>query len=448
MTAALLLHLLTVVAAVAYFRARVERTFSVTGLALGASILVHGLPLVVYVLFTGPDTFIYEAALDGLKRDVVLTRLTLVMSALLVFMIAGCELANTAGPRRAARLRSGSCGAAALQPLARVLRLGGVAQLASWALALALWAVAVAEGYAAKIFSYYTSGESELGMILLRTEVGGSPYYLYNLTIASVAPFAVIAVRAALWRRPSPSLSLLLLLPVMAGAVLVGKLGTLSKAPPVIFLMQLLLLEMLLRQKRFDAQVALLLTGALLLLFLVMVQATIPDLDLWAAAQFLYYRVFDIPNEGVLEYLAAIPASIPHQYGGGMFALLRAPSSVDYVPMYFAVAEVTRGTQHTTSNALFIADAWAEFGWAGVFVFAVIAGFVVRCIDLVSFRHGESDLSACVVAGCSYGVFTMLSTSLPTALLTGGLAVVPLLALSLAGRPQHQPRLTAVPHPT
>jgi hypothetical protein len=174
--------------------------------------------------------------------------------------------------------------------------------------------------------------------------------------------------------------------------------------------------------------------AAAFVLFAMMVHWTIPDLDTLAVIKFLYYRVFDIPNEGLLEYFAAVPASIPHGGGGGIFAFLRNVPDAEYIPMYSAVAEVTRDSLISTSNSMFIADAWAEFGWWGVIVFSVLAGTVLRCVDLYAFRNGESDESACLVAGGAYGIFTMLSTSLTTSLITGGLVLMPLLALALRSR--------------
>jgi hypothetical protein len=136
----------------------------------------------------------------------------------------------------------------------------------------------------------------------------------------------------------------------------------------------------------------------------------------------------------LLEYFAAIPASLPYEWGEGLFGFLRDDNGVASLPTYFAVAQLTRGNLESSSNAMFIADAWAQFSWLGVVLFSYLAGLISRTIDLYAFGRGFTDESAVIVAACSYGVLTMLVTALPTALITGGLALVPLLSIFVSGR--------------
>ena len=125
---------------------------------------------------------------------------------------------------------------------------------------------------------------------------------------------------------------------------------------------------------------------------------------------------------------------LPHGWGAGIIPSLFHAGTSEWIPTYSAVAEVTRDSLESTSNVLFIGDAWAEFAWAGVAVFSIIAGFTIRSIDIYAFRRGHSDESACLVAGCVFGIFTMLSTALNTAMVTGGLALLPLLSVLLCRR--------------
>jgi oligosaccharide repeat unit polymerase len=429
MMPALTIHLVAVLLAAAYFGLRVDRGLSVTGLTLGSLILVHGIPMTVYLTVTGPDTQIYEAALANVNREEGQSAPALAVAIMFVCFIGGCELANISLARLARKGRN----AFTFQPpgeLYRILVLGEIAELVTWIILISMLVVAISENQIGKVFQYFASGDEEIGKILMRREGGGTPYYLYNVVLASIAPFMVMAM-ISIRRSGDTLVRHKWLLGSLLFVVLLGKLGTLSKAPPVIFLLQLLLLYLLLRRRKLNLTSFALLISASFFLFLVMVHWTFPELDTQAVLQFLYYRVFDIPNEGLLEFFTAIPTSIPHGQGGGIFSFLRTVSNSEYIPMYFAVADVTRNSLDSTSNSMFIADAWAEFGWTGVVVFAVIAGSVVRAIDLMAFKRGESDLSACLVAGCSYGIFTMLSTSLTTALVTGGLALIPLVALFL-----------------
>lgn len=437
-TLALTVHAVALILTLAYLRQRVERKLSLTGISLMTLCLVHGPALTIYVLFTGPDSYGFEVTLERVDRSATLAQLPLAVSLMFAGLLLGIEAATVlwrGAARRAIRALRG-------QPrgtLNRRMRLGPFGRATLWILTLAMLAVTVAEAQVSKVANYFASGETELGMILMRSEEGGTPYYAYNLLLAAVAPFLLMVAFSAASNQPR-HVALRTLIPALFIAVLIGKLGTLSKAPAVIFLLQLLLFWLLWRRHRFAWRSVALVVCSAFVMFAGIVHWTIPDLDLYGVEQFLYYRVFDIPNEVLLEYFAAVPASVPHGWGTGLVPFLRGVPDSQYLPMYSAVAEVTRGTLLSTSNAMFIGDAWAEFGWAGLAIFPVIAGFVVRSIDIYAFRHGESDVSACLVAGGTYGIFTFLSTSLNTALLTGGLALLPAIAFLLDSRGRRSAR--------
>jgi hypothetical protein len=65
---ALFIHGIAVCFAAIYLRIRVERAMSMTGIALLMLCLIHGLPVPIYLLFNGPDTFIFEVALSNVDR--------------------------------------------------------------------------------------------------------------------------------------------------------------------------------------------------------------------------------------------------------------------------------------------------------------------------------------------------------------------------------------------
>lgn len=443
---ALALHGLMLVASLVYLRRRVDRLLSFSGLSLALLLLVHGVPVYIYLLWTGPESFIFEAALERVDREATAAQLPLALALMLgLFMLAneGAGFASrrlVSRGRRAARQQGRG-------PIFRTIRLGMSARALMWLVTLGMLAVSVVERQPVKIVEYFASGESELGKILLRVESGGSSLYAYNLLLSSVAPFLVMLAYCGARNTPRRR-SLMVMAILLFFATLLGKFGTLSKAPPVIFLLQLLLLWILLQRKRINLRIGGLLLAVAATLFVIIVRATIPDLDLLAAFGFLYYRIFDIPNEVLIEYFAAVPATLPFGMGGGVFSFLRNVPDSQYVPMMAAVAEVTRDSLVSTSNAMFIGDAWAEFGWPGIASFSLLAGAMMRFIDSYAFRHGDSDESACLVAGGAYGIFTMLSTSLTTAMLTGGLILLPVLAFFLLRklRRAHRPTV-ADPRP-
>jgi hypothetical protein len=92
------------------------------------------------------------------------------------------------------------------------------------------------------------------------------------------------------------------------------------------------------------------------------------------------------------------------------------------------VAYTWHGNHDVTSPALFIADAWVDFSYAGVIVFSVIAGAICRSIDAVFLVHGKTIVSVAVLGAAFIGVFTLLTTALNAALFSGGLLLAPALA--------------------
>jgi hypothetical protein len=92
------------------------------------------------------------------------------------------------------------------------------------------------------------------------------------------------------------------------------------------------------------------------------------------------------------------------------------------------VAYTWHGTHDITNNALFIADAWADFSYAGVIVYSLIAGAVCRSIDAAFLVHGKTFVDVVVLATGLFGVLTLLITALNAGLFSGGLLLAPVLA--------------------
>lgn len=432
MTIATMVLILTAVFSGWYIKRRIGFGLNLTCILLSILIFVHGIPMLVYLYFTGPDTLIFEAALKSVDRDAVQANVLWAVSLLFVFAPAGSELAKIVFQRTYNRGQR-NIREQGLAPTLKSYQLSGAPLKAVWAVAFGMTVVSIIESQPSKIFAYFLSGGSEIEKLFLRREEGGTQFYLYNVVLYSVAPFLMMVANQN-DRGKQAAAKLNTLAVVMFSLVLLGKFATLSKAPPVIFLLQLLLLRMAIKRQRLNLVAIVSLAAAALILFSVVVNFTIPDLDLSSILKFLYYRVFDIPNESLIEYFSAIPATLPHGWGAGIFPFLRDGPSNQWVQTYSAVAEVTRDSLDSTSNVLFIGDAWAEFAWPGVILFSVIAGFTVRSIDIYAFRDGHSDEAACLVAGCSFGVFTMLSTALNTAMVTGGLALLPIISMLLVRR--------------
>jgi hypothetical protein len=415
-----------------HLKRQVTLRISTTSLLFGGLLLIHGLPLLSYLYITGPDTDIYEAALASQDRNAILNTLQFAVALMFLGITLGSHIAGSLFPGWAQEFRKLGRGRR-LAPITHVY-VGNPAMVVFFVVViLALAAVAVIESQPTKILNYYNSPLSMFEQGALRASTGGSAYYLYNLFVAALGTF-VTMVAFTSWKFERRRHFVGLIAATMIGLLWMAKVASLMKTPPVMFLLQFLLLYMIITGKTLSART--ILTGLVVLIALsaLIVQLTFSEFDAFSTFQFLYYRLLEIPNEVVLEYFAAIPSILPYEWGAGLFGFLRDQAGDQGIQTYFAVAALTRGNLESSSNAMFIADAWAQFSWMGVAVMSLLAGGIARSIDLYAFGRGFTDESAVIVASCSYGVLTLLVTSLPTAIITGGLGLIPLLSFIISGR--------------
>jgi len=116
----------------------------------------------------------------------------------------------------------------------------------------------------------------------------------------------------------------------------------------------------------------------------------------------------------IAEYFLEDGSQYDHLFlrvdGGGAFESLIRPIDEVTLLNYFAVAELSRETVLSSSNAMFLWDAWADYGWPGLVCFPFLAGGAVVIV---------------------------LSTDLTTAFVTAGFALIPLILL-LFLQPAHE----------
>jgi oligosaccharide repeat unit polymerase len=299
------------------------------------------------------------------------------------------------------------------------------------------------DGQLPKVLHYFTADLGEFDKIALRREGGGSGFYLYNLLLANLLPFVGFCLLALAFA-PKPAIKVWTI--IFIGLIAVGKAATLSKAPLALFILQCAIVWLMLRKLTLPLRDVFILAGLATCLFLLMSWVANPRLDdLLSIFDFLFYRVFMIVNEGLLEYFAAIPYVIPHSWGAKFsWIATLLQSGEPRLATYWLVGEVHRGVLGSTTTVMFMGDAWAEFAWFGVAFTAFLAGAVARWIDIqLIVKRGKTMASVAGLALGHFGVFIAMSTSFQTSLITGGLLfVVPfvrLISMRWRARPQLSP---------
>lgn len=281
--------------------------------------------------------------------------------------------------------------------------------------------------YVSRLLYYFLNDGGEFEKISLRRTFGNNSSYFFNLMLGTLLSFIAFSLWA--WWRERGGMNGFLPWLTCLTVILVtcSKLAVLSKAPAVIFILELLVLEMARRSLLISFRHLISLSISSFLLFSLMVFLfNLPGCrSLGDLLLFLFYRIFMIPNESLLEYFACFPSRIPHTQGGDIRAFAIVFGMEPLQPNFWRVAESMRGTPGSTTTAMFIADAWAAFRWEGVVCVALAFGFLIRWLDMnLIINRGRSHITLAALGLGYHGIFIGMSTAFQTALLTGGLMLI------------------------
>jgi hypothetical protein len=430
-------------AAALYLLFRLRLFVTATTMLLGSLLLIYGPAFLSYTLSSGEPAFLINR-LSGVTVgpllphpifaiirakvpdfDAVIIAMNFSIALMYLGVIAGIEAVDRLIPKRIAVMRTALANWSA-QDIHDDFGDQRMLLIAMLALILFMAFFSLSENHLATIWHFFSiTADDNAARNTYRLYFSGSPSYWYRLILGAVAPMFVIWGLLAGWL--SRSWSLLLAASLLLVLTFIGRVDTLSKAPPAFFLIQLMIAALLTFTNRITWRSALALACAVALVLygttrLVMIfpQGT-EILDV------VYNRVFETENQALLENFATFPFVHPHMWGTNLrpVAILMG---LPYMPAFSIVAFTWYGTYDVTSPALFIADAWADFSYAGVIVFSLIAGAVCRSIDAIFVVHGKTVVGIAVLGAAFFGIFTLLVTALSIAFVSGGLLLAPVLA--------------------
>lgn len=438
----------------AYLLYRLRPFFTATTMLLGSLLLIYGPAYLSFVLSSGEKSMLLyrlsgsEGGKSVIFRTIqsaspdfgaILTAMNLAIALMFIGVIVGIEIVDRLAPRRVAGMLV-AVEAWNSQPLRDGLGAVRVLLAVIAALALMLAFISIRENHLGTIREFLSISDDATRQAF-RVQHGGSPNYGYRVILGAVAPVFVIWGLLSGWlNRFWP---LLLASALLFVAVMIGKSEVLSKAPPALFLIQLAVAGLLVFRNTMSGRAALIALLAAVLVFYVAIRLTITSYDNFGALGFLYYRVFEVPSESLLESFGAFPFRFPHTMGANIRGL-SALMGTDFIPSYSVISRLWHGSDGLSSNALFIADAWIAFSYVGVLMFSILAGVLCRAIDALFLIEGKTIVSVSVLAATSFGIFTLLVSALNTAAISGGLLLAPLAAgllvkaVRIFNRP-HQP---------
>jgi hypothetical protein len=425
--------------AAVYLIARLRLFLTATTMLLTSLLLIYGPAYLSFILSSGEKAMLIErlsgsmggrsiifSIIEAAAPDfnAIIIAMNFSIALMFVGIIAGIEIVNFLMPGRTAAMQVALSGWNS-QPLEENVGGGRILLTTIVSVTLFLVWVSIRENHLGIIKAFLSISGDEAGRIAYRLNHGGSPNYLYRLILGAIAPMFVVWGLLSGWI--NRSWALFAASGVLFFAVMVGKSETLSKAPPAFFLIQLIVAGLLVFRNKLNWRSGFGLLLAIIMVLYLIIELTVSAYDDFGALGFMYYRVFEVPSEAVLETFGAFPFRYPHTWGANIRPLAMI-MGVDYTPAFTTISQLWHNTKDATSNALFIADAWVDFSYAGVIGFSMLVGASCRLIDAVYLVNGKNALSIAIMAAAFAGVFALLVSALNTAFLSGGLLLAPLVA--------------------
>jgi hypothetical protein len=136
-----------------------------------------------------------------------------------------------------------------------------------------------------------------------------------------------------------------------------------------------------------------------------------------------WVRVFLEPARGLQLYFEVYPKyhEFLHGMSTGTIASLVGVEAFT-PPSIYIPRDILRSEKFTSYPALFIGEAWADFGFAGVIVFSILAAFILQLYNVWYFSRTRPRLEeTALLLAIAMGTKHLLESNLLTALLTFGL---------------------------
>jgi hypothetical protein len=427
MTAAsYLLAALSMLGAAGYLFYKSRGYISAASMMLSFLLLLYGPAYLVYMLYYNQESVIYRELAKAPYFDEATISLNFALSIMYLGCVAGIELVDRIARRSNDRLNRALDSWNVKLPKGD-RRFAGLLIAVNLALAAFMIWVSIREHHLAIVSGFLDTASSQIAKSEYRLQHAGSNNYAYRVIVNSIAPFFVIwGILESLINRFRILLAVSLVLFLLT---LFGRVETLSKAPVALLFVQLGLAALLCFGNRARWQVLAGASIAIILVFYPLIELTIPETARRGTAiEFFFWRTLFISNEVLLEYFNAIPYYLPHTWGSNIrpVAFLL---NMEFRPAYDDVSLLWRGEPGSTSNSMFIADAWAEFSFLGVAAASILAGAVCRLIDVAFVTRGKSAMTIALLACSFVGIVHLMIGSIQSAMLSGGLASVPLMLL-------------------
>jgi oligosaccharide repeat unit polymerase len=247
----------------------------------------------------------------------------------------------------------------------------------------------------------------------------GLPYYLYNKLPYGLAPLGIIMVWNA---RGSKGWQKVAFLGVLAFAILQT-----SHKMPLIVLAACLVLSRALIRWRFRLSKPVIWSGVAVLLVTVFV--VIPlfyfmqgEQQYTSALFWSIERVFLEPTRILQLHFETYPSIHPFLHGMSTRTIASVFGVKNYIPPSLYIPNEVLGIENTSFPALFIGEAWADFGYFGVVAISIIVGFLLQIYNVWFFNQRRPRLEeAALFISIILSTIHLQASNFFTTLLTYGM---------------------------
>jgi oligosaccharide repeat unit polymerase len=149
-----------------------------------------------------------------------------------------------------------------------------------------------------------------------------------------------------------------------------------------------------------------------------------------SAIQAFGIRLFYSPAQVVYAYFEVFPAVIPFQHGASIvkLAALFGWRTVDIPNVVGLYMKTGSDLDTITANSCFIGNMNADFGLVGVVIGGIVAGFAIQAVSRYLCRRPKTAVNLAAHAICIWAFGMLVTSALPTALLSGGVTFAVILA--------------------
>jgi oligosaccharide repeat unit polymerase len=249
--------------------------------------------------------------------------------------------------------------------------------------------------------------------------LGGLWPYIASLALYSILPLASVYCLFSFRERWTHRLLLLISL----GMFLYVGLISGQKYVAVGILLTLFLGYSMWRsgmQVRLNRKLLLIGFGAVMVVFPYLYMVQYPSFSYWDGLSAVGFRLTMETNRALQLFYVAYPRAHPYLHGGSShFAAALLGNS--QVPPHTFVPDALFGVTGTTWNAVYIGDAWADFGVFGTIGASVVVGALLQGYNVWFARSRRTAFHTATFAVLCASAVKLAAVGLPTALVTFGL---------------------------